>query len=231
MRGRFSILLLLSIVGACSANENANHGPRCDQGELCPTSEVCYRGFCIVDPQSIPNVDAATGPLIDSGAVALGEASSPVDTNGAGLVSGDGAVQAGPGLPVGPGLPMGPGLPVGPANDAALMTVPDVVTPITDAGAAISDASSVPPVAPASDAGPVVTPPVIDPMMQKAGETELLVCLASCAATRSPVCLACVGGVLTRYPTVCNAGARKKDATLNGLCAIACTTQLCRGEP
>ena len=220
MRRRLCTLLLLWIASACSANEHANHGERCDETAPCAAPGVCYRGFCIADPQAGATAQIPpTVPFIDSGVATLDEAGSPVDSNGAGPGARDADVQAGPVLP--PVL----------AADSAIATVPDVLPP--DAGPSVAPPTSDPPATVVPDAGPVavVMPPVtVDPNAQNVGQAELTVCLASCAATRSPICLACVGGVLMRNPTVCNQSERNKNPTLNGLCAIACTTQLCRGE-
>lgn len=213
MRRRLCTLLLLSILGACGVHEGANHGARCDQSEPCPVSEVCYRGFCIADPQSAVALDAASSvPVIDSGAVSPDEASSPVDSNGGG--PGDATVQSGPVVP-----------PVS-ASDAS--SVPGLELD-PDASAALSDASVAPPLQSVPDAGPVAPTPMTVDAGPNYGSAELLLCLGVCAATRSPICLACVGPVLMRNPMVCSAAERRKDLTVNGLCEIACTTQLCRG--
>lgn len=61
-------VLVAAIVYGCTAPEDANPSPRCDEG-ACPQGMYCYRGFCLPAHDAgapMPPPDAGAGP-IDAG--------------------------------------------------------------------------------------------------------------------------------------------------------------------
>lgn len=218
-----AVLFLVSAV-ACSADEGANPGVRCESDTDCSASQVCYRDFCIrgdrpievdVDASSSPISEVEAGPRdVADGEIARGsdageDSGSPADAS-APMSSLDGAAA-----PVDPPM-SGPTDPVDPPPTTPGEPPLDATAPVDPPPTPVVDAGSTPPVA--VDAG-------------NTNPAQLLVCLPSCSNNRNSACLFCLRSVLMQNPQVCVAAEQSRDETVGWLCDALCRTEDCGGRP
>lgn len=200
MRGLFWVLLMVGLASACSANETANPGQRCGQGESCAANGVCYRGFCIAD-----GLQSGTGPdvtgivrVIDGGLAAFGDAEAQ---------AGDDAIG-----------PADVGGAAGPALDAGAPSAAE------DAGQAATTGSGV--TEPAAMVGAGATDAAVPVRMTSLPNdgSRRSVCYGDKPCNKDLFCAAPVGG--KPYPGFCTDGCRT-DANCPALDGIA---QVCSAD-
>jgi hypothetical protein len=227
MRPGFSTVLLLWAVSACSASQDRNHAVRCDQDLLCPSLQVCYRGFCIGND---------TQPALDLDAGDLGTTTGNATGSDPGAAaSGASDAQSGTGSSSDPstGTATDPGTDTAHPGTGTATDPGTVVAQPTGSDGGSSTAVDPPTQGPPlllSDGGPLVPPAAMETRdaSMPTDASPLLICVPSCA-TRSPICLSCLSGVLQRNPDVCTEAEQNEEPLLGALCSFLCTSAACKG--